>query len=74
MDKPIKTIGELEEQFGVMDTPENRMEILREINRRKGKIASDLASTLCQEQLTVNEAISILKSAEHIIMHSRFAI
>ena len=74
MDAELKTIDELEADFGVNDTPENRMEILHEINRRKGKIASIFVSMLCQEQLTVNEAISILKRAETIIMQSKFEV
>ena len=81
VEKPTKTIKELEEQFGVRDTPENRMQILHDINQRKGEIASEkreiasvIVSTLCHEQLTVNEAISILKSAEGMIMQSRFTI
>ncbi|WP_170932557.1 hypothetical protein [Desulfosporosinus sp. FKB] len=70
--KGHETIRDMEEKFTAKDVPENRMRILQDINKKKEEIASNFVSVLCQEQLTVNEAISILKSAELIIMQSKF--
>lgn len=65
-------LRELIDGFFIRDTPENRMNIHRMAEIKKGQIASEFVKVLCSEGLTVREAISILKDAENIIMQSYF--
>jgi hypothetical protein len=68
-----KSIGELHQDFNIEETPHGPR-LLKEINKREREIALEFVKTLCEERLTANEAISILRNAENIIRDSRFIV
>jgi hypothetical protein len=74
-------LSELNKQFFEKDTPQNRIEMMREINnlrcqiaKKESEIASKFARELQNQELSYNEAISLLDKTKLIICESRFNI
>ena len=65
------TIREMEEKLKIKSTAEDRFKILHEIDVRKNEIAASILQLLKNEEVTVNDAISILDLVRKRVMNSR---
>jgi hypothetical protein len=67
-----KSLRELSQDFNKKDTPENRMNILSQINKKESEIVSMITKTLDQGGFTINGSIAMLNKVKDKIMNAQF--
>ena len=71
-----REIRELEKQFNEKGTPEERVDIFTQIkalkNQQHKKVIGSIVSILKKEELTINEAITLLDDTKSVILQTIF--